>query len=306
MAVFHGDGVGDVGERRRALVGRHDQVGVVAVAPDDAWPNYRLAIDDVVGDVEQAADEGLVAGDAFLLDFLARAIGRQPLGIETTLGARGHDDGVLHVLRLHEAQHFGAEILAAIGPAQAAARHVRHAQMHTFHTRAVHEDLELGPGQRQIGYGVRIEFERHPALGCAVRQGTAFHGLIVVRAQRGADRREIAAQDAVLVEALHLVQRAHDAGADALGGGFARFSRQRELRFEQPHQLPRDGRLRHQHALHVGLAERNAGLQQVAAIRAHHHDLAGGKPRAQQQSIEAVVLDFAAPGGQQRFLEQRL
>ena len=80
---------------------------------------------------------------------------------------------------------------------------------------------------------------------------------------------------------------------------------QRELRLEQPHQRRGDRRLRHQHAFHVGLAERDAGLQQVAAIGAHHHDFARAQARAQQQAIEAIVFDFAAPGGQERFLEQR-
>ena len=125
---------------------------------------HGLAVDDVVGDVEQAADEGLVAGDAFLLHVLARAAGGQALRIEAALGARRHDDRVLDVLRLHEAQHFGAEVLAPVRPAQAAARHVGHAQVHAFDARAVDEDLELRPRQRQLGDRVRIELERHPAL----------------------------------------------------------------------------------------------------------------------------------------------
>ena len=64
-AVFGGDGVGDVGERRRALVGRDHQVGIVAVAAHDLRRRHDAAGDDVVGEVEQAADEGLVAGDHF-------------------------------------------------------------------------------------------------------------------------------------------------------------------------------------------------------------------------------------------------
>ena len=72
-------------------------------------------------------------------------------GHEAALGAHGHDDGVLDVLRLHEAEHFGAEVLAPVGPANAAARHVAHAQVHAFDARAVDEDLELRPRQRQVG-----------------------------------------------------------------------------------------------------------------------------------------------------------
>ncbi len=55
--VLLGDRIGDVGELRRALVGRDDQVGVVAVVPHDARRGHDLAADDVVRHVEQGADE---------------------------------------------------------------------------------------------------------------------------------------------------------------------------------------------------------------------------------------------------------
>ena len=61
--VVLGDAVGDVGERRRALVGRDHQVGVVAVVAYDVARRHGRAVDEVVGDVEQAGDEGRVAGD---------------------------------------------------------------------------------------------------------------------------------------------------------------------------------------------------------------------------------------------------
>ena len=183
------------------------------------WPHHGLAVHDVVGDVEQSADEGLVAGDAFLLDVFARTAGGQTLGIEAALGAHRHDDGVLDVLRLHEAQHLGAEIFAAIRPADAATRHVAHAQVHAFDARAVDEDLELRSRQRQVRYGLRVELERHPALAAPPSVRPC---LIVVSAQRGADHGQVGAQDAVLVEAGHLVERAQDRP-----GGCARAARSR-------------------------------------------------------------------------------
>ena len=65
-----------------------------------------------------------------------------------------------------------------------------------------------------------------------------------------------------------------------LGARFARaLAVERELRLEQAHQVLRDRRLRDEHALHVRLAERNAGLQQIAAVGAHHHDLARAQAR---------------------------
>ena len=208
------------------------------------------------------------------------------------------------MLRLHESEHFGAEVFAPVRPANAAAGHVSHAQVHAFDARAVDEDFVLRAGQRQVGDGVRIELERNPALGCSVRRPVCR--LIVVSAQRRADHGEVAAQDAVFVEARHLVECAPDALGDALRGTFTRLVGERELRLEQPHQRRGDGRLRHQHAFHVGLAERDAGLQQVTAIGAHHHDVARAQARAQQQPIEAIVFDVATPGGEERFLEQGL
>ena len=53
-AVLGGDGVGQVGERGRALVGRHHQIGVVAVVGPHRRRMDDLAADDVVGQVEQS------------------------------------------------------------------------------------------------------------------------------------------------------------------------------------------------------------------------------------------------------------
>ncbi len=130
--------------------------------------------------------------------------------------------------------------------------------------------------------------------------------MIVVGPQCRANHGKVGAQDAVLVEARHFVEGTQDALPNALGGALAPLAGQRKLRFEQPHQLSRDRRLRHGDAFHVGLAERNPGLQQVAAVGAQHDDLACAQAGAQQQAIEAIVLHLAAPGGQEGFLEQRL
>ena len=130
-AVRLGDVVGDVGERGGALVRGDDEVGIVAVAAHhlcrrDDGAGGRL---DVVGDVEQAGDEQPVAGDALAAQRLA--IGgcvtrerRRRFEHEAALGADGDDDGVLHRLRLDQAQDFGAEVFPPVRPAQAAAGHV--------------------------------------------------------------------------------------------------------------------------------------------------------------------------------------
>ena len=61
-----------------------------------------------------------------------------------------------------------------------------------------------------------------------------------------------------------------------------------------------------QRALHIALAERQPGLQQVAAHRAQHTDLPGAERGGEQQAIESVVLDLAAPHGEKGFDEARL
>ena len=74
------------------------------------------------------------------------------------------------------AQHLGAEVVAAIRPAQAAAGHVAEAQVHALHARGVHENLVLG---------VRQGRENEFLGGDLKRQG--FTVKVRVGAQHGAD-----------------------------------------------------------------------------------------------------------------------
>src|SRR5437667_7859332 len=92
-AVVLGDAVRDVRERRRALVRGHNQIGVIAVVTYEVDWRYDLAVDQVVGDVEQARDESRVGSNALGLPCLAvgRRIG-ETLGDETALGSTRHDD----------------------------------------------------------------------------------------------------------------------------------------------------------------------------------------------------------------------
>ena len=156
----------------------------------------------VVSDVEQAADENAVALGALALHVLARGANGHQLRHESALGADRHDQGVLDVLRLHETENFGAEILAPVGPAQAAARDLAHAQVHAFDARRVHPDLVHRARLWQLGQQLRVELEREVRLGQAVRAA-----LIVVGAQRGHDHRTERAQDAVVVGAGDFLER---------------------------------------------------------------------------------------------------
>jgi hypothetical protein len=119
---------------------------------------HEVAGDEVVGQVEQAAQEGLVAGHAFGEERIAIGGRRRPLDDEAALRADRHDDRVLDHLRLHQAQHLGAEILAPVRPAQAAARHAAAAQVHALHARRVDPDLEhrRGSGRPCTSAGLNL------------------------------------------------------------------------------------------------------------------------------------------------------
>ena len=167
-AVFGGDGVGDVGERRRPLVRGDDEIRIVGIAAGDVARRDDVGAAPVVGDVEHPAQQRLVRFDAFALE--DRTIGRRILHHESALRSHRHDDHVLDVLRFHEAEDFGAEVLAAIGPADAAARDLAGAQMDAFHRRRVDEDLEHRPRRGKLRNGLRIELEGEVGL----RVGTGF------------------------------------------------------------------------------------------------------------------------------------
>ena len=168
--VALGDLVGEVGERGRALVGRHDEVGVVAVVPDHVGRGDDLAVDHVVGHVEQAGDELPVAGGHLRPQRLGVGDPLAPLHDEAALGADGDDHRVLHHLGLHEPEHLGAEVLPAVAPAQPAAGHRPTPQVHALDPGRVHPDLEHRPGQRQVGDDLRVELEgeHRPGAGAGV------------------------------------------------------------------------------------------------------------------------------------------
>ncbi len=203
VAVPDGDLVGHVGERRGPLVGGDDQVRVVPVEPDHAGRRHHGVADDVVGDVEHRADERPVAGEHLRL--VGVPVGRvgQLLADEPALRAGRDDDRVLHLLRLDQAEHLGAEVLGPFRPAQAAARDRAEPQVHRLKPGRVDPDLELRPRRGDHGHPLGGELEHQVRRGLAV-----VLVLEVVRAQGGLDQGQVGAEDAVVVEADHLVERA--------------------------------------------------------------------------------------------------
>ena len=97
---------------------------------------------------------------------------RQTLREEAALGADRHDDGVLDLLRLDQAEHLGAVVLRPVRPAQAAARDRAEAQMHALDLGAVDIDLAPRLGIRQAVQRARIELDRQRLAALALVSAT--------------------------------------------------------------------------------------------------------------------------------------
>ena len=299
VAIVLGDGVGDVGEGRRALVGGGDDVGVVAIEPHNPGRGGDPVAVAVVGEVEHAADQGLVAGHHLFHERLAPAAWRWALDHEAALRTHRHDERVLDRLRLHEAEHLGAEILAPVGPADAAAGHGAAAQVDGLDARRIDRDLDPGPGQGQVRDPRAVELEGEVGLRRAVGPG-----LVEVGTQGGADEVEDAPQDAVLVEVGDAVDAFLDLGRERLE---ARFDigltvgvEARLEHLDQPAHQPRMGR---QGLLDIGLRMGDARLAQVADIGAQDHHLAPAEAGPYDQAVEAVILHLAVPDALEGLLE---
>ncbi len=299
-AVVDRDGVRDVREGRRSLVGGDDEVRVVLVVANDIRRRHDLAAGDRVRHVEQAAHERPVALDDLLEQRSAVATGRRPLDDEAALRADRDDHGVLDRLGLHQPEHLGAEVLAAVRPADASARDPPAAEVHGLDAGRVDEDLEHRPRLGQIRDELGIQLQREVRL----RAATGVR-LEVVRPQDCADDAQEAAQDPILVEALDRVDRGLQL---PLERPRLRVGVLEPHRVEpQPEELDEpagDVGVRGQRVLHVGLAERASRLAEVLRDRPEDRDLARGQPRREDETVEAVVLRLAAPGASERVLER--
>jgi hypothetical protein len=291
--------VGEVGEGGRSLVGGDHQIGVVIVPAHHLLRRHQLARHQIVGDVEHAGDEEPIAGDPFLHEGVAVARRRRLLEHEPALRADRHDDRVLHLLRFHQAQHLGAEILAPVGPAKPAAGDQPEAQMHRLETRAVDEDLAQGGGLRNLVDLAAGQLDGDHRLVAAI-----LGRLEEVGAQRRQDDVEEAPDDPVLVEVADFVQRLVH-GLDQLVPACLPVAV--ELRVEaHPEQLRDmlgDRAVERQRLLHIVLAEGDRGLAQILRIGAQHHHVAPAEPGAQHQAVEAVILDLAFPHAHETVVE---
>src|SRR5690606_18445442 len=97
---------------------------------------------------------------AFSLNRIALGTGRDLLRHEAALGAERHDDRVLDLLRLHEAEHLGAEILRPVRPADAAPRHLAEAHVNALDARRIDEDFIERLRRRQLVELAALELDR--------------------------------------------------------------------------------------------------------------------------------------------------
>ena len=52
VAVFGADGVGVIGESRRAFVGGDDEIWIVGIVPHHVFARHDFAFDQVIGDIQ--------------------------------------------------------------------------------------------------------------------------------------------------------------------------------------------------------------------------------------------------------------
>ena len=134
-AVFGGDLVGDVGEGGGALVGGHDQVMVVFIMPHHTFGRTDAGLDQVVGQIQQTTNEGLVGLNALGHEGFPVGRVRQAFGDESALGTDRHNDRVFDLLGFDQAQDLGAIVLEPVGPTQATPCDLAAPQVYPFDPR---------------------------------------------------------------------------------------------------------------------------------------------------------------------------
>ena len=295
-AVLHGLRIRDVRERCGPLVGGDDQIGVVTVPAEQIRGRHHRTVYQVVREVQQAADEGLVTVDPLGHERLAVGRRRRVLHDETTLRAHGDDHRVLHHLRLDQTEHLGAEVLPTVTPPQPAPGHPAEPQVHAGHTGRGHEDLEARAWQWHARHLAWIDLEGQPLFGGAV------HPLVVVGAEHGEHDPQQLPDDAVVIQGGDRIERGQDLLMDALGLPLV-VGRRVVPGFEQVDQQLHDLRVGDQDLDHVLRGERRSDLPRVLHPRPHRGHLAPVQPTGGDQSVEQVRVGVHRPAGEEGVAE---
>ncbi len=210
IAAFR-DGVCRIGKACGALVGGNHEVGVVGVAPENLFGRQHGVAHQIIGHIEQAGDEYLVARRALGQKRVAVWVGWHEARHEPALGAHRHDHRVLDHLRLDQPQNFGSKIFGAIRPAQPAAGNRPAAHVDTFEARGIDENLTPGSW---LGYpfeprGVELDGERRARL--------AVDALVEICPDAGFDQVEQPPDDPVLVDRSYGFEPGDNFGAQRFG-----------------------------------------------------------------------------------------
>ena len=248
---------------------------------------------EVVGDVEQRPDEALIPIHSFGTDCIA--VGRRCgalLDNETALRPDRNDHCVLDHLGFHQTQHLGTEIFATVTPTEATSRHRTGTEMDTFDARRTHEDFKHRAGLRQESDRRRIEFDSNLFGECTSRARA-----IGIRSRRGVDQHQHGATNAIVIERWDPLEPSQDIRAYGVGDhcrlGRARLTCWVEARGEQVEQCAGDWGKPNQHFLDVLLAERKAGLLEVAGIGSEYLHLSNRDARSEHQAIQPIGLHVA-------------
>ncbi len=162
-------------------------------------------------------------------------------------------------------------------------------------------DFEQGPRLRQEIDLAAGELDRKIALGSAGGQI-----LKAIRPDRLRNQGQIAAQDAVLVEARDPVESRFDRLRLRRRSRRAIAGKPRiEPGLEQPDEAARDLGMAAKRVFHIGLAIGQAGLPQHFRIKTQHPDLPDRQVGRKHEPVEAVALGPAGPHSTKRFGEAR-
>ena len=230
------------------------------------------------------------------------AVGGRLLDDEAALGADRDDDGVLHHLRLHQPEDLGAEVLAAVRPADASARHLAAAQVDALGARRVDPDLEQR-ARAAAGRGrARVELEREVGLrpprrrragssSSAASPGRAAGSSGGCGPRRGSERRRSPARSAAARLSASASRSPSRAGS----------KRDAEELDELARRSPR-GR-RSVSSMYAWLNVLPAWRRYLASARSTATSRQVS-PAREDEPVEAVDLDLAAPGLRERVLER--
>ena len=173
--------------------------------------------------------------------------------------------------------------------------------MHAFHFRRIDENLHQRPRRGQLIQFLRIQLDGDIGFGIAV-----LVRLEEIRAQGAVEDVAQAADDAVVVEDRHVVQRCIDARMDRFGGLFAALLFGIVADGEEFDQEIGDVRIPEQRRLDIVLAEIESGLAQIFRRRAQDRHVAPRQACRDDELVQPVAFGRTGHDRLERIFQRRL